>query len=183
MSRVQDTHWSKTGDGQDRLTKNYTDGSSRDITRRKDGSITVTDTNSNGCKKTGDGATGILGSLSSATRVNTKSESGNSGCYLSSACAISMGLPDDCIELTILRDFRDNFMLNSKKYCNLVTKYYAMAPAIVNKIDSMENAKSIWKKIYDELVIPSVNLIESKKYTAAAKYYKKYTEALAKILA
>lgn len=64
--------WSKTGDGQDRVTINNKDGSSRDITRTKDGGIVVTDTSSSGKQVTGDGATGISGSLTGATRINKK---------------------------------------------------------------------------------------------------------------
>ena len=61
-------HWSKTGDGQDRVTTN----SSRDVTMRADKGITITDTDSRERSVRGDGATGVLGCFSDATRVNDK---------------------------------------------------------------------------------------------------------------
>ena len=34
-----------------------------------------------------------------------------SGCFLTTATVKYMGKPDDCYELTVLRDFRDKYML------------------------------------------------------------------------
>jgi hypothetical protein len=64
--------WSKTGDGQDRVTINNKDGSTRDVTKTKDGSLVVTDTSSSGKQVTGDGAPGFFGSMTGATRLNSK---------------------------------------------------------------------------------------------------------------
>ena len=62
--------WSKTGDGsQDRCTTHYSDGSTRDVTERADGGITVTDTDSQGNQVSGEGARGFCG-LSDASRLN-----------------------------------------------------------------------------------------------------------------
>ena len=66
---IESQDWSKVGSGQDRVTTNFSDGSSRDATRREDGGITVTDRSNTGVEKTGEGATGITGTLTSATRL------------------------------------------------------------------------------------------------------------------
>lgn len=66
-----ETKWCKQGDGNlDRVVKNFDDGSSRQCDRRADGGITVTDIRSTGEKVSGEGATGIFGGLSTATRLN-----------------------------------------------------------------------------------------------------------------
>ncbi len=176
--------WSKAGDGQDRLTRTYKDGSNREITRAKDGGIVVTDTSSSGKQVTGDGATGLFGSLSTATRVNTTSESGSgsSGCFLTSACVSVMNLPDDCFELELLRRFRDNFMLKLGSYRKDVTEYYAIAPVIVEMINRRSDSRQVWTKIYYELVLPSVDLIKSGNFSGAVAHYKEYTQALNKAL-
>jgi len=73
MSYVTKEEWTKVGDGQERVTNTYVDGSSREITRCKDGSITVTDVSPTGQRVSGDGvAGGILQVFSEAHRVNTR---------------------------------------------------------------------------------------------------------------
>ena len=66
------TKESISGGGNRSITHNNPDGSSREITRRDDGGITVVDTSASGKQITGDGATGPLNILSSAARINTK---------------------------------------------------------------------------------------------------------------
>lgn len=63
--------YSKTGDGQDRTTFHNDDGTIREVTDRKDGGITVTDTDQLGKRESGDGATGITGSHANVSRINT----------------------------------------------------------------------------------------------------------------
>lgn len=63
--------WSKTG-GNDRCTTKYDDGSSRDVTKRDDGGLTVTDIGSDGKAVSGDGVPGIFGIMSNASRINTR---------------------------------------------------------------------------------------------------------------
>lgn len=72
MSREIDRTETKVGGGNRRITINYEDGSSREITERDDGGITVVDTDASGNQVVGDGVTGILGILGDATRINRK---------------------------------------------------------------------------------------------------------------
>ncbi len=61
------TH-SVAGDGQHRTTYSYDDGTTREVTDRKDGGITVTDTDSVGNRVSGDGVAGWTGSHASVVR-------------------------------------------------------------------------------------------------------------------
>lgn len=63
--------YSKAGDGQARTTFHNDDGTTREVTDRKDGGVTVTDTNQLGKSVSGDGASGITGSHASVVRINT----------------------------------------------------------------------------------------------------------------
>jgi len=69
---VESKEWSKIGDGsQDRVTIKYSDGSSRTVDERKDGGLTVTDTDRNGNSVSGEGGRGgLLGTMSGASRLN-----------------------------------------------------------------------------------------------------------------
>jgi hypothetical protein len=52
------------------------------------------------------------------------------GCFLTTAACIFKGLPDNCEELVILRQFRDEYLSNSVSGQALVLEYYQTAPQI-----------------------------------------------------
>ncbi len=97
-----------------------------------------------------------------------------SGCFLTSACTEAKGLPDDCYELTTLRRFRDEYL--AKQECGPceIRHYYQTAPSIVAKIKAGFYADAVFDKIYDELVVPCVKLIEQGKLERAHEIYREY---------
>ncbi len=109
-------------------------------------------------------------------RSDMKSE--NSGCYLTSACVQVRGLPDNCYELQTLRRFRDLYMMNSIEGRKEVEKYYDLAPKIVDKINRTNEADCIYERIYENLIIPCVKLIECGDNEACFKLYYDYTQKL-----
>lgn len=111
------------------------------------------------------------------THDEEKSDEGNtsssgSGCYLTTACLkhLKEHFYDDCYELTTLRWFRDNFVNQ-----NDINMYYEIAPAVVEKINSLpeEEQNSIYNDIYHNVVSSCVQFIEEKKYDLAYRKYKK----------
>lgn len=46
------------------------------------------------------------------------------GCYLTTACVEAKGLPDDCEELTILRDFRDHWLKKQPGGAEEIAEYH-----------------------------------------------------------
>ena len=103
------------------------------------------------------------------------SGSGSSGCFLTSACVKAKGLPDDCEELTALRWFRDSYMRTVPEGESDIREYYRIAPAIVSAINDREDADSIWKHIYEDLIQTCVKLIQSGEYAATYQLYRQYT--------
>ena len=101
-----------------------------------------------------------------------------SGCFLTSACVEAQGLADDCYELTTLRNFRDTYLRGTPEGAADVCEYYHTAPAIVEKIKAGDNAKAVFARIYEELVLPCVALIEAGKLSEAHSVYKVYTRRL-----
>lgn len=101
--------------------------------------------------------------------------SGGGGCFLTSACVEAKGLPDDCHELTVLRKFRDEFMKSLPNGQQEIQNYYLIAPAIVNAIKGNTLSKEIFDSIYNELVIPCVELIEKGLLESAFQKYRSYT--------
>lgn len=73
-------------------------------------------------------------------------KSGSStGCWLTSACCIAKGLPDDCMELTELRGFRDEILKAMPDGKKLIDFYYAEGPRIVKQIEASEHAQAYIK--------------------------------------
>lgn len=80
---------------------------------------------------------------------------------------------DNCYELTILRWFRDNFVLEED-----INHYYEVAPIIVEAINKEEKSDIIYNYIYDNVVDYCVVQIENGNYTEAYNRYKNSIIAL-----
>jgi len=101
-----------------------------------------------------------------------KNEPIRSGCYLTTACVVSMNKPDDCVELTALRDLRDNFLAKQENGESEIADYYKYAPEIVRVINLKANCKEIYENIYETVILPCVSKISVNKYEEAAQIYK-----------
>ena len=112
-----------------------------------------------------------------------KSSGSDEGCFVTTACVKALDLPDDCEELTILRRFRDEYVKARDGGAEDVRTYYDLAPQVVRRIDTMENAAEIWKDVYRQMVLPCVALIRQGKPEAAYGLYKSYTLRLAAVSA
>lgn len=91
------------------------------------------------------------------------------GCYLTTACMkhFQEKFDDNCYELTVLRWFRDNYVLPED-----VEHYYEIAPAIVAGINNEAQSDLIYDYIYDNVVDACVSAIEEGNYEVAYSRYK-----------
>lgn len=105
---------------------------------------------------------------------------GGGGCFISSACVEYMQLADDCYELQVLRQFRDNMVATDESVRELVLNYYRKAPSIVKNIRRFENPNEIWSELYDNLVLKCVSYIEDEDFEAAKDNYLKIFRELEK---
>jgi len=108
------------------------------------------------------------------------SSSSSSGCYLTTACVVSRGLPDDCDELQTLRAFRDSYLVALPNGREEIEQYYQMAPGIVSNIDKQSNREEIWNQVYTDLVKPCVRMIHAQENEPAHQLYKAYSLALSR---
>lgn len=89
-----------------------------------------------------------------------KSSSGGGGwCFLATACTEARGLPDDCNELTVLRQFRDTFLRQRPDGKAMIEEYYSIAPKIVRAINATPEAARVYDELYTRLVRPVVEAI------------------------
>ncbi len=111
------------------------------------------------------------------TEVRQKTTS--SKCFLTTACTKARGLPDDCYELTTLRQFRDGYMSRLPEGSELIKDYYHRAPRIVEIIEGLPEELEIFDGIYHRVLI-SIKLIESDRLEEALESYKALVENLSK---
>jgi hypothetical protein len=99
------------------------------------------------------------------------------GCFLTTACTQTKGLQDDCEELTLLRQFRDNYLLKQPNGTALFDLYYKYSPKIIDKIEA-SNEKEI---IYEYIFVVLRNCIEHIKCGEFDQVYNKYCEMVIKL--
>lgn len=113
-----------------------------------------------------------------SVRDSTPIHNDEGGCYLTSACMAyaSDRFDDNCYELTILRQFRDNYVVSN--FPKDIDYYYNIAPKIVNVINKLPNCTEVWIKLFHTLIKPSVRLIEDGKLRGAYDLYKRISLSL-----
>ena len=92
-------------------------------------------------------------------------------CYITTAVCASLGKPDDCYELNLMRRYRDEYLVNQKGGEEIVAEYYDIAPTIVNRINRMENSEDVYADIWNHYLHPCVSMIESDNLEACRKIY------------
>ena len=113
--------------------------------------------------------------------VNTaKSQGKSGGCFITTAVCDTLGKPDDCYELTMFRDFRDNWMAVQADGEALIQEYYVIAPKIVSAINQLPNAKEIYQSIWDKSLSSCLRYIEQGKMLACKEKYVEMVDKLRK---
>ena len=90
---------------------------------------------------------------------------------MTSACIKARNLPDDCEELTIMREFRNTYLNETETGKALIKEYYEIAPGIVEKINKQPDANSIYEHIYED-VLSCIKKIKNNQYEDAVSIYR-----------
>ena len=70
-------------------------------------------------------------------------------CYITTAVCKSLNKPDDCYELNLLREYRDQYLMGTKDG-EICKEYYNIAPTIVKRIDRSPDASEIYADIWEK---------------------------------
>ena len=97
--------------------------------------------------------------------------SSSGGSLLTSACVEYLGKPDDCEELTALRNFRDTYMQSTEEGKKLVDEYYVIAPKIVEKINASDK-KELYYRYISQVIDKCVCLIKHNELEKTLNEYK-----------
>ncbi len=76
------------------------------------------------------------------------------GCFLTTACCISLGLPDDCFELASLRRYRDRVLARTSEGRTAIAEYYNLAPALLRALPETERDRRLLN-LYWRFILPS----------------------------
>ena len=101
-------------------------------------------------------------------------------CYITTAVCRSLNKTDDCYELTLLRDYRDHYLMNSENGEELVKEYYNIAPTIVKRIDTGDNSAEVYARIWQDYLNPCIHLIEEEKKEECRELYSDMVRKLEK---
>jgi len=117
----------------------------------------------------------LLGKIESknynAGKSSSGSSSSNEGCFITTSCIRHLGLNDNCYELTVLRKFRDEYVLNIPNGKIDIHYYYKVSPIIINTINLRPDRNQIWINVYHK-IYQSIRFIELNKPEDAYKLYK-----------
>lgn len=117
-------------------------------------------------------ATSQIGAnTSNSNAASVQASQSGSWCFITTAVCESSKKPDDCEELTILRKFRDEYMLIDDDRKKLVDEYYRIAPEIVAKLKEHDNSDEIFKAILDEFIYPCIIYIKKGCFECAKNHY------------
>ena len=94
-------------------------------------------------------------------------------CFITTAVCKTLNKPDNCAELTTLRNFRDIFMQETPEMNEEVHEYYHIAPQICAEIEKTEDSgTATYTAIWEKYLKPAVEAVEQKENRKAHDIYK-----------
>lgn len=80
------------------------------------------------------------------------------GCFITTACmkALADDFDDNCLELTLLRQVRDEYIANLPEGEKLLAAYKEYAPQYVKLIEAQPDSEKIWQELYTDFILPAV---------------------------
>ena len=92
-------------------------------------------------------------------------------CFITTAVCLTMGKPDTCEELTLMRFFRDEWLRNQPDGPALIEDYYRTAPKIVERINQQPDRSAIYSGIYHAYILPCVENVKAKRFAESRRIY------------
>lgn len=101
-------------------------------------------------------------------------------CFITEAVCGRQGKPDDCYELTVLRRYRDRYLMRTAEGRLLVEEYYDTAPYLVQILNMQPEVSEIYARIYRRFLSPCIRCIEEKNYEGCKHIYVDMVRSLQK---
>lgn len=82
-------------------------------------------------------------------------------CYITTAVCECFQKPDDCYELTLLRNYRDGYLMSQPEGEEIIHEYYDVAPTIVKRINRSTDKMAVYQMIWEKYLQPCIHMIEN----------------------
>lgn len=92
-------------------------------------------------------------------------------CFISTVICGYFGKDDNCTELSTLRGYRDNWLINQPDGQQLITEYYNNAPFIVSKFKASAKYAYYCQYLWNNYLQPCLAFIEKKEFESCKKLY------------
>lgn len=115
-------------------------------------------------------AQNIYGHATDTTRYIAR-RSSRRGCFITTAVCDVDGLPDDCAELTTLREWRDTVLPGLPGGKALTKVYYMVAPDVVEIINNRPDRFNLLQTMRLAYIEPAITAIKQGDHTAAFCLY------------
>ena len=92
-------------------------------------------------------------------------------CYITTAVCETFGKPDDCYELTLLRNYRDTYLMEQEDGEAIIHEYYDVAPTIVKHINHSDRKEEVYRHIWETYLNPCIHMIESERMQECRDLY------------
>lgn len=99
-------------------------------------------------------------------------------CYVTTAVCLSLGKDENCREISLLKHYRDTFLIAESDGKKLIDEYYDIAPTIVNRINKCADAKETYKMIYKNYISPCIDLIDENRLLDCKELYIRMMQSL-----
>jgi len=76
------------------------------------------------------------------------------GCFITTACCETLGLPDDCFELRTLRRYRDEVLAKRPAGVEQIAGYYRLAPLILARLPQEARGRRL-RSLYARYILPA----------------------------
>jgi hypothetical protein len=96
---------------------------------------------------------------------------GSGGCFISTSICRTLGKPDDCRELQLLRGFRDSYVRSLPHGDALIREYYAKAPGLLALIEASSEGKALLRDLYARYLRRCLSAIELRRHGDALAIY------------
>jgi hypothetical protein len=100
------------------------------------------------------------------------------GCFITTACCETLGLGDDCFELSALRRYRDEVLAKRPGGAAAIARYYALAPLILARLPQ-EARRNRLSRVYARFILPAALAARFGLNPLAYRLYARMLEGLA----
>ncbi len=101
-------------------------------------------------------------------------------CYITTAVCKGLHKPQNCKELCLMKQYRDEYLMQTDEGKEIVSKYYDIAPTIVKRMEKESTAEEKYRYLWEHYLKFCVALIEAGEMEACREKYNEMVEELKK---